>query len=91
MRLSQPDASVRYGSFLRTIPPTRRVGDYAHAASRIVNAIFKRLENLAPQWGPRARADLRICAILALSGGHLVQTWCLGECEGMQEGWSATM
>ena len=35
--------SVRWGAFLRSIPPTRRVGDVVHCCCRIVNAIFKRL------------------------------------------------
>ena len=34
---------VRWGAFLRSIPPTRRVGDLVHWCCRIVNAIFKRL------------------------------------------------
>ena len=35
--------SIRWGSFLHSIPPTRRVGDMVHSCCRIVNAIFKRL------------------------------------------------
>ena len=35
--------SIRWGTFLRSIPPTRRVGDMVHCCCRIVNAIFKRL------------------------------------------------
>jgi hypothetical protein len=52
------ESHVRYGAFLRGIPPARRVGDYAHAAARVVNAVFKRLLAAAPQWGPRAAAHL---------------------------------
>ena len=33
---------VRIGSFLRTIPVARRVGDYAHCACRVVNAMLIR-------------------------------------------------
>jgi hypothetical protein len=53
------NAHVRYGAHLRCIPPERRVGDYAHGASRMLNAVFKRLDTDAPAWGPRARATLR--------------------------------
>ena len=35
--------SIRWGAFLRPIPPTRRVGDMVHWCCRIVNAISKRL------------------------------------------------
>ena len=35
--------SIRWGAFLRSIPPTHRVGDMVHCCCRIVNAIFKRL------------------------------------------------
>ena len=35
--------SIRWGAFLRSKPPTRRVGDMVHCCCRIVNAIFKRL------------------------------------------------
>ena len=46
---------VRYGCFLGTIPLTNRVGDYAHCACRILNAVFKRLAADAPQ---AAKTDL---------------------------------
>ena len=35
--------SIQWGVFLRSIPPTRRVGDMVHCRCKIVNAIFKRL------------------------------------------------
>ena len=35
----------RYGAFLRTIPPIRRIGDYVHCTSRVVNILLKRLLN----------------------------------------------
>ena len=35
--------SIRWGAFLRSIPPKRRVGDMVHCCCTIVNAIFKRL------------------------------------------------
>lgn len=38
---------VRAGAFLGTIPPCRRVGDFVHAASRVANAILKRLGDVA--------------------------------------------
>lgn len=49
---------VRYGAFLPTIPPARRVGDYVHAACRILNAIFKRLTLWAACLPSSARNDL---------------------------------
>ena len=59
MTATNVETHVRYGVFLRTIPPARRVGDYCHAAARIVNAIFKRLLAAAPHWGHRAATSLR--------------------------------
>ena len=35
---------VRWGAFLRAIPPPRCVGDYAHATARLCNATQKRLQ-----------------------------------------------
>lgn len=35
--------SVRYGAYLRTIPPANRFGDYVHCTARVVNIFFKRL------------------------------------------------
>jgi hypothetical protein len=52
-----PDAA-RFGSFLRAIPASRRVRDYAHAAARVVNAILKRVYADARGWGHSAAADL---------------------------------
>ena len=46
---------VRYGCFLGSVPVSQRVGDYVHCASRIVNAILKRLAQHAPA---PARGDL---------------------------------
>jgi hypothetical protein len=46
----------RFGSFLRHIPATRRVGDYAHAAARVLNAIFKRIDANAKTWPGRSTA-----------------------------------
>ena len=46
----------RFGSFLRHIPATRRVGDYAHAAARVLNAIFKRIDADAKNWPSRSTA-----------------------------------
>ena len=37
--------SFRWGAFLRSIPPTRRVGDMVHCCCRIVNATSKRLRS----------------------------------------------
>ena len=61
------ETHVRYGAFLRAVPPSRRVGDYAHAASRAVNAVFKRLLADAPVWGHRAAADLQLGPIFLRS------------------------
>ena len=33
----------RFGSYLRSIPPSHRVGDYVHCIARILNILFKRL------------------------------------------------
>lgn len=33
----------RFGAFLRAIPPSNRIGDYVHCASRVVNIVLKRL------------------------------------------------
>lgn len=35
--------SVRYGAYLRAIPPANRFGDYVHCTGRVVNIFFKRL------------------------------------------------
>ena len=35
--------SVRYGAYLRMIPPANRFGDYVHCTARVVNIFFKRL------------------------------------------------
>ena len=40
-----PSSHVHFGAFLRAIPVTRRIGDYAHAAARVLYAIHKRLLN----------------------------------------------
>ena len=36
---------VRFGAFLRHIPPVRRIGHFVHCTGRLVNAILKPLEN----------------------------------------------
>ena len=46
---------TRPGAFLPSVPPSRRVGDYVHAMSRIVNTIFDRLRARSP----RLRAALK--------------------------------
>ena len=35
--------TVRWGAFLRDIPPNRRIGDMAHAACRVTGCVLKRL------------------------------------------------
>ena len=35
--------SIQWGAFLRSVPPTRRVGDIVPCCCRIVHGIFKRL------------------------------------------------
>lgn len=37
---------LRYGAFLPSIHPERRIGDYVHATARIANIILDRLESL---------------------------------------------
>ena len=34
---------MRYGAYLRSIPPSDRFGDYVHCTGRVVNIFFKRL------------------------------------------------
>ena len=38
------ESTSRWGSFLRSVTPDRRPGDYQHAACRILNGIAKRIE-----------------------------------------------
>ena len=52
---------ARFGSFLRHVPASRRIGDFAHAAARVVNAVFKRTYTTAPAWGRSAAKDLHQC------------------------------
>ena len=42
--LKRVNEQVRWGAFLRAIPPPRRVGDYAHALPRLCSATSKRLQ-----------------------------------------------
>ena len=49
---------ARFGAFLRHIPATHRVGDFAHAAARVVNAVFKRTYEDAQAWGRSAAKEL---------------------------------
>ena len=37
---------LRYGAFLPTIEPDRRIGDYVHATARIANILLSRLEGV---------------------------------------------
>ena len=48
-------AGVRWGAFLRDIPPERRIGDMAHAASRVCGCVLN-----------RAMADERVSTCPAL-------------------------
>ena len=41
-RPQRTNTSVRYGAFLGSIPPTRRVGDYVHCTARVANCILLR-------------------------------------------------
>ena len=41
---------VRWGAFLRAIPPLRHVGDYAHATARLCNATQNRLQQDVSSW-----------------------------------------
>ncbi len=58
LRVTQVASGVRYGAYLASVPPHRRIGDYAHAAARVVNAVFKRLATTAATWAPRASAEV---------------------------------
>ena len=67
-----PSSHVHYGAFLRSIPVTRRLGDYAHAAARILYAVYKRLMKTCDS---RCCSDLRaILAALEPSAKHLLPT-----------------
>ncbi len=50
-------AQPRYGAVMRTIPPIRRIGDFVHCASRVVNILMKRL--LGEFDNPRQAAPLK--------------------------------
>ncbi len=39
--------AVRYGAYLRSIPPSHRFGDYVHCTGRVVNIFFKRLLHMS--------------------------------------------
>ena len=41
---------VRLGAFLRSIPPSRHVGDYAHATARLCTATQKRVQQDVFRW-----------------------------------------
>ena len=43
---SQIHGVLRYGAFLPTIDPDRRIGDYVHATARIANILLSRLEGV---------------------------------------------
>ena len=46
------NTSVRYGAYLRSIPPENRFGDYVHCTGRVVNIFFKRLLAAPHPTGP---------------------------------------
>jgi hypothetical protein len=58
VRVTQVPSGVRYGAYLASVPAQRRIGDYAHAAARVLNAVFKRLAATATTWAPRASAEV---------------------------------
>jgi hypothetical protein len=43
--------STRFGSFLPSIPPCNRVGDYVHCNCRAVNMFLKRVVAMVPATG----------------------------------------
>ena len=44
------EALCRWGSFLTSVPPKRRIGDYNHCACRVVNAIVTRVGWMVEEW-----------------------------------------
>lgn len=63
---------TRYGAFLAAVPPERRIGDYAHAAARVVTCILKRLETHAKDRDRSFRADiLAVRTTLLADAEHL--------------------
>ena len=60
---------VRFGAFLRHIPAARRVGDFAHAAARVVNAVFRRVFVDAKGWDRSAAKALQTSPSPTVSGG----------------------
>ena len=66
---SKANNAVNYGAFLRSIPVHRRVGDYAHAAARILYGVYKRL---CTSCGPRCGGEMRdYLASVAPAAKHL--------------------
>lgn len=45
-----PDVECRWGAYLRTVTPDRRVGDCVHCSCRVANGFNKRLRASAPGW-----------------------------------------
>ena len=55
--ISHCTPAVRWGAYIRTIPPDHRVGDYAHGGCRVANAFVKRVKaDLEGAIGEVARA-----------------------------------
>ena len=50
LQATLPDLECRWGAYLRTIMPARRVGDPVHCACRVANIFMKRLREAAPTW-----------------------------------------
>ena len=68
----QPDIPLipRFGSYLRAVPCSHRVGDYVHGACRIVNAVFKRCQTVCSGLGYRGQAPARELRLLVSEITH---------------------
>ena len=62
------ESTSRWGAFLRSVPPNRRLGDYQHAACRILNGIAKRTETTLQALPPGipGKAQLSSCSFAGL-------------------------
>ena len=58
------ESTSRWGSFLRSVTPDRRPGDYQHAACRILNGIAKRIETTLQALPPSTPGKAQALAAL---------------------------
>ena len=68
--IGEVSTHVRCGSFLLAIPRERRVGDFAHCATRVVNAFLKRLQDAVVDGPSVLGRSLRAIAEEAAWEGH---------------------